>query len=113
VGVIEKGFELVPFSVVSPEYFSIEMLTTMYQADAKDKAMALANESYKSYIDELAYLFSLPKQFQRSGDVDDQVQRNLFFLQKLQRSSQSFGEEELTKKIDSSMQEYYKKYSGQ
>ncbi len=113
VAVIEKGFELVPFSVVPPEYFSLEMLNTLYQAGAKEKAMALANESYKSYTDELAYLFSLPKQFRQSGDVDDQLQRNLFFLQKLQRSCQSFGEEDLTKKIDASMKEYYQKYSGQ
>jgi hypothetical protein len=89
------------------------MISTLYQAGAKEKALALANESFKSFTDELSYLFSLPGQFRRSGDVDDELQRNLFFMQKLQRSFQSFGEDELTKKVDASMQEYYKKYTGQ
>jgi tetratricopeptide (TPR) repeat protein len=112
ITVIEKGFELVPTSIVPAEYFSLEMINTLYQAGAKEKASKLAEESFKSYNDMIAYLLSLPKKFQKSGDVDDELQRNLFFMQKLQRICQSFKADVLEKKINGTMQEYFKRYSG-
>ncbi len=112
ITVIDKGFELVPTSIVPAEYFSLEMINTLYQAGAKEKASKLAEESFKSYNDMIAYLLSLPKKLQKSGDVDDELQRNLFFMQKLQRICQAFKVDVLEKKINDTMQEYFKRYSG-
>jgi len=101
----------VPTSIVPAEYFSLEMINTLYQAGAKEKAKKLSEESFKSYSDMIAYLLSLPKKFQKSGDVDEELQRNLFFMQKLQRVCQAFKVDDLEKKINDTMQEYYKRYS--
>jgi hypothetical protein len=110
ITVLDKGFELVPPAVVPFEYFSLEMIETFYLTGAKEKATKIARDAFKSLDDMVAYMTSLPAQYQLSGDVTDEIQRDLFYLQKLQRTCNNHGDKELADKINSVMQEYYKKY---
>ncbi len=112
VAVIEKGYELVPPVTVPHEYFSLEMITTLYQAEAKEKASAMAGDAFRTFDQSLSYLMGLPALFQRSGDVADEIQRNMFFMQKLERTCRSFGDEALSKQIGEAMQGYFLRYQG-
>ncbi len=113
ITVIRKCQELVPPSIVPYEYFSLEMINTLYQAGAGAEATKVADEAYNSFTGMLAYLMSLPLNFQVSGDVNEEIQRNFFYLQKLERTCRGAGDTELSAKITQTMEEYIKRYPGQ
>ena len=110
IKVIERGFELVPPRVIPHEFFSLDMINTLYQAGATEKARAKANEAFNSFEDMLGYLFSLSPRFRNSGDVNDEMQRNLFYLQKLERIASAAGDEETAKKAGDTLEEYYNRF---
>lgn len=110
VEVIEKGMELVPTRIVPYEFFSLDMLNTLYQASAHDKAKAMAEASILSFKDMLSYVFSLSPRHRGAGDVLDEMQKTLFYLQKLERIAQSAGDEETSKKAGEVLEEYYQRY---
>lgn len=112
VVIIEKGFELVSPKIVPYEYFALEMINTCYQAGAKEKAGALAEDAYKTFNEMLAYLTTLPSHFQRSGDVNEEIQKNMFYLQKLERTCKAFNDEERARKAGDTLQEYLKNVTG-
>lgn len=111
--VILKGFELVPTAVVPFEYFSLEMLQTLYQTGAREEAGKLAEAAFNSFNGMAAYLMSLPAHFQISGDVNEEIQRNIFYLQKLERTCTNFGDEQMAAKVTGAMNEYLRRYQGQ
>ena len=110
VKVIEKGFELVPTRIVPHEFFSLDMIGTLYQAGATEKAKEKAKEAHDSYVDMLGYLFALNPRFRNSGDVSDEMQKNLFYLQKLQRLASAAGDTETAAMAESSLDTYYDKF---
>jgi tetratricopeptide (TPR) repeat protein len=110
IKVIERGFELVPTRVVPYEFFSLDMINTLYQAGATEKAREKANEAFNSFEDMLGYLFSLSPRFRNSGDVNDEMQKNLFYLQKLERIATAAGDEETAKKAGDTLEEYYNRF---
>jgi len=104
---------LVPPSVVPFEYFSLEMINTLYQSGATEDASAMAEEAYRSFEQMLAYLMSMPDHFLVSGDVNEEIQRNFFYLQKLERTCRASGDAELSARITKTIEEYLRKYPGQ
>ncbi len=112
LAVIEKGFQLVSPAVVPYEYFSLEMLNTLYQTGATEKASARAAEAFRTFDEALGYLMGLPPAFQNSGDVADEIQRNLFFLQKLERTCRNHADEQNAGKLSEALQGYLLKFQG-
>jgi len=112
VTVLERGFELVPPSVITYEYFSLEMINTFYKTGAMEKASRVADGAYKSFNDMLAYLLSLSPEFRMSGDVNEEIQRNLFYLQKLGNTCRSYGDKPLADKSEKTLADYLKRYQG-
>jgi len=112
VTVLEKGFELVPPSVVTYDYFALEMINTFYKTGAKEKASKIAGNAYKSFNELLTYLLSLPPEDRISGDVNEEIQRNLFYLQRLENTCRSYGDTLVADKSGKSIQEYLKRYQG-
>jgi len=110
VAVLEKGFDLVPPRVVDYEYFSLEMLNTFYKTGEKAKAAKVAEGAYKSFNDMLAYLVSLPPSYRISGDVNEQIQRSMFYLQRLGSICNSHGDTTLGSKAENTLQEYLGRY---
>ncbi len=113
IKVVERNLELVPPQVVPYEFFSLDMVATLYEAGAFDKANALAEACYQSYGDVLAYLFTFDRFHLNSYDVSDEIQRNLFYLQKLERISAVFANDEMAEKAGNTLEEYYNRYIGQ
>jgi hypothetical protein len=112
VAAIKKGFELVPPSIVPFEYFSLEMVNTLYQAGGNTEASRIAEDAFKTFDEMLNYLLSMPRTFQSSGDVAEEIQRSLFFIQKLERTCRSYGETALADKYAASMQAHIKRIPG-
>jgi hypothetical protein len=112
VTVLEKGFELVPPSVVDYEYFSLEMLNTFYKAGAREKASKVAESAYKSFNEILAYMVSLPPDYRNSGDVNEEIQRAMFYMQKLGSTCNNYGDTLLAEKSQKTLQEYLGRYQG-
>jgi len=110
VEVVERGLELVPPTVVPYEFFSLDMVNTLYLAQATEKAHELAQKSLSSYTDMLGYLFALKPRFRNSGDVNDEMQRNLFYLQKLERIASTAGDEAMAEKAGATLEEYYSRF---
>ncbi len=111
--VILRGFELVPTSVVPFEYFSLEMLQTLYQTGAREEADNLAEGAFKTFNDMLAYMMSLPAHFQVSGEINEEIQRNIFYLQRLERTCTNFKNEEMATRIAGAINEYIRRYQDQ
>ena len=113
VTVIEKGFEMVPVSVVPYEFFSLEMITTLYSAGARDKAARHTEEALRTFSANLSYLMSLPVSFQLTGDVNEEIQRNLFYIQRMERTSRAMNDNVTADKLVASLNEYISRYPGQ
>lgn len=113
VTVIEKGFEMVPVKVVPYEFFSLEMIATLYSAGARDKAARHTEEALRTFSANLSYLMSLPVSFQLTGDVNEEIQRNLFYIQRMERTSRAMNDNVTADKLVASLNEYISRYPGQ
>jgi hypothetical protein len=112
ITVLEKGFEMIPPSVVDFEYFSLEMINAFYKTGAKEKASKVAEAAYKSFNEMLAYLVSMPADYRISGDVNEEIQRTMFYLQKLGGICNSYSDTALAEKSQKTLQEYLSRYQG-
>lgn len=112
IRVVERGFDLVPTRVVPHEFFSLDMINTLYEAGAIEKAREKAMDAHHAFTDMLGYLFSLNPRFRNSGDVNDEIQKNLFYLQKLERIARAAGDEDTADKAGGSLEEFYNRFLG-
>ena len=108
--VLDRCQELVPNHIISYEYFALEMGESYLQAGAKDKAIDLFETAYANFDDELSYYFSLKQEMLLSADISEEIQRNLFYLQKMERAMRAVGETELADKYGKSLQTYFDRY---
>ncbi len=112
IRVVERGFDLVPTRVVPHEFFSLDMINTLYEAGAIEKAREKAMDAHHAFTDMLGYLFSMNPRFRNSGDVNDEIQKNLFYLQKLERIARAAGDEDTADKAGGSLEEFYNRFLG-
>lgn len=112
IAVLDRCQELVPANLISYEYFGLELGENYLRAGAKDKAIDLFETAYASYEDELSYYFSLKPELLASADVSEEIQRNLFYLQKMERAMRSVGETELADKYGNALQTYFNQFRG-
>jgi len=110
--VLDRCQELVPANLISYEYFGLELGENYLRAGAKDKAIDLFETAYADYDDELGYYFSLKPELLASADVSEEIQRNLFYLQKMERAMRSVGETELADKYGNALQTYFNQFRG-
>ena len=66
------------------------------------------NESLAQFNDDLSYFASMGRKFYSAGDVNDEMQRTLFYLQKMMSISDSLNEPEMFKKVE----ELYNKHAA-
>jgi hypothetical protein len=107
IEVLERGLELVPVSVVPHEFFLMDMINTFYLAGASERAAQLASESIAEFQDLLGYLFALNPRFRNSGDVNDEIQKTLFYLQRIERTATTAGDEATGELAGKVLEEYY------
>ncbi len=104
IEVLDRCFELIPVDLISPEYFATELAASYYKAGAKEKGKEITEQILNIYNDELGYYFSLGSKFIQTRSVNEEIQRNLFFIQRMERTVRSSGDTEFANTIGESFQ---------
>jgi tetratricopeptide (TPR) repeat protein len=112
IEVVDRCFELVPITLVSPEYFSLELVDSYFNAGAKEKGKAILEQVLDLYNDELGYYFSLDTKFVQTKSINEEIQRLLFYMQRMERSARNSGDAEFAKKVSEAFQANISKLSG-
>jgi tetratricopeptide (TPR) repeat protein len=112
IAVIDRCLELVPNEIVQYEYFAMELAETYFAAGASEKGKQMVETAFDIYNNELAYFLSLAPQIKNTQDINEEIQRNLFYLQKMERMVRVDGDEELSKKIAETIQLHFEKYNA-
>lgn len=112
ITVLDRAFELVPPEIVQYEFFSLQLIESYYQAGATEKGSQRAEEAFEAFDDELGYYFSLQPKFINEQSVNQEIQRTLFYLQRLERMARNNGDTELAQKIGEAVQVHFNKYNS-
>lgn len=112
IAVLDRCGEVVPLDLVGPEYFALEMANNYFKAGAIEKGLAILEKAFSVFDEELSYFFSLKPQFVQTKALNEEIQRNIFYLQIIERNARNNGQTEFAKKVQDSMQAYFMKYSG-
>lgn len=111
IEVIDRCFKLVPQDIVHPEYFAMELAESYFKAGAKEKGETVLEQAFETYDDELGYYFSLGKKFIQTKSINEEIQRNLFYMQRMERIARNNGNTEFAKKINEAFQAHITKLS--
>jgi len=111
ITVLDRCFELVPGSLVPYEFFSLELIENYYRAGAEEKGKRIMEEAYTMFEDELSYFLSLNRKFLQTPGINQEIQRNLFFLQRMERVASNYGDAGLSQLIGNSVQKYIEMYN--
>ncbi|NQU85761.1 MAG: DUF2723 domain-containing protein [Mariniphaga sp.] len=106
LAVINRCLEVIPNEIVPNEYFALELADNLLRLNENEKALKIINETYEYYNENLSYFISLDDKYLNTAGVADEVQRALFYLQKMERSCRNFGLDEMSVKINDSFQNY-------
>jgi len=112
IAVIDRSFELVPPSIVAYEYFALQLGESYYAAGAFEKGRKILEEAHDVFNDELGYFLSLDRRFLESQAVNEELQRNLFYMQSIERIARNFGDAELAQKVSESMKRHLEMYNA-
>ena len=112
VEVIDRCFELIPLDLVTPDYFAMELADSYYKAGANDKAKAILEQALEIYNDELGYYFSLNPKFIQTKSVNEELQRNLFYMQRMEQAARNSGDIEFATKISEAFQAHLNNYQA-
>jgi tetratricopeptide (TPR) repeat protein len=112
IAVIDRGFELVPPSIVAYEYFAIQLGESYYAAGAFEKGRRTLQDAHDMFNDEAGYFLSLNRRFLLSQAVNEEVQRNLFYIQTIERIARNMGDAELSQKAAESMKRHLEIYNS-
>ena len=110
IAVIDRCLELIPNELVLYEYFSIELAENYIRAGANDKGISMIETAYSNFEDELNYYFSLEPKYMLTAGIDEEIQRNMFYLQRLERAARNAGDTELSEKIGQTLQSYFERF---
>ena len=111
VAVIDKMFELFPNDIIPYTFDSFPAVEQYYRAGAADKANEVVRIMAKNSLDVINYYVSLPGEF--APGVEDDQNRQIANLRNLVIITKNFKQDELTKEIDSQLQDLISKLSPQ
>jgi hypothetical protein len=112
IAVIDRSFELVPNQIVPYEYFSLELAESYYRAGATEKGRLVLEEAYNMFDHELSYFLSMRPKFLNSAAINEEIQRNLFYMQRMERTARNHADTEMLQKLGESMQRHFEKYNS-
>lgn len=112
VTVVDRAFELIPGSLVPFEYFSISLAGNYYAAGAVEKGKQLFTEASNQLNDELGYFLSLNRKFVLTPEINEEIQRNLFYLQTMERTARNYNDAETADKIREAMERHFETYNA-
>jgi len=110
IAVLDRCQELVPNDIVPYQYFALELAESYVRAGATDKGIEMVETAYSNFDDELNYYFALEPKLLMSMGINEEIQRNLFYLQRLQQVARLAGDDDLNEKIGASLQSYFERF---
>ena len=108
--VLDRCIELVPHEIIQYEYFALEIASSYIAAGAFEKGKAIVQKAFDAYSDELNYIFSLKRRHLAKQSVVEEIQHNLFYMQRMENTMYLAGDEEFSNTIDETIQSYYNLY---
>jgi tetratricopeptide (TPR) repeat protein len=112
IAALDRCFELIPNEIIQYEFFSLELADNYYKAGANEKGKAIIEEATDIFNDELNYFLSLDRKLIQSAALNEEIQRNLFYLQRMERTARTNGDTELSQKIGDALKLHAARYSG-
>ncbi len=112
IAVIDRCFDLIPMNVVEPEYFATQLANNYFRAGATEKGLNILETEFSTYEDELNYFFSLKPKFMLAQSVNEEIQRDMFYLQIIERVARTNGQTDFAKKVSDAMELYFGKYNS-
>lgn len=108
--VLDRCVELIPNNVVPYNYFSLLMSDTYFRAGQPEKAKQIITTMVGNYKEQLDYFFRLRGPLRRS--VDEDMQRDLYFLRELSQVATRNNQPELVKEVSGIFNSYLDRYSN-
>jgi hypothetical protein len=107
--VLDRCAEIIPDKVVPLEYFSLEIADTYLRMNERSKGSDIINMAFNQYDLNLGYFLSLDRKFLKDASIQEEIQRGLFYIQKMERTCRIYGLTELGDKINEKFQGYIKR----
>ena len=107
IAVIDRCNELVPQEIIPYEYFALNLADSYLKAGATEKGVEMLEKAYTEFNDELSYYLALEPQLRLTAGVVEETQRDLFYLQTLERIARSSGQTEFAKKVGEALQNHF------
>ena len=108
--ILDRCNELVPNDIIKYEYFALDIADSYFAAGAFEKGTAMIQKAFDIYDDELNYIFSLKRENLATQSIVEEIQRNLFYMQKMENTVRLAGNEEFSDLIGETILSYYNKY---
>jgi len=108
--VLDRGIELIPHKIVPYNYFSLLMSETYFKAGQAEKAKEIITTMMDSYKEQLDYYFKMKSAMRNS--VDDDIQRNLYFMREITMICTRNNQPELLKEVSTTFNSYIERYSS-
>jgi tetratricopeptide (TPR) repeat protein len=112
IAVIDRCNELVPNEIIPYEYFAMNLAESYFKAGATDKGVAMIEKAFEGFNDELSYYFSLDAKFLQTRGINEEIQRNMFYMQGIERIARTSGQADLAKKISEALQVHFQSYNS-
>ena len=109
IDVLDRNLELIPHRIVPYNYFSQQIAENYFAAGATEKGMELMTEIFNAYKAEMEYYMAFDDKFMPS--IDEEIQRLLYFMREMALISGKYGQEEMSKTITESFNNYLNQYS--
>ncbi|HPF52550.1 MAG TPA: DUF2723 domain-containing protein [Draconibacterium sp.] len=109
IKVIDRMFELFPNDIIPYSFDSFPALEQYYRAGATDKANEVVRIMARNSLDLINYYVSLPENL--AAQIEDDQSRQITNLRNLVIITRNYQQDELTKEIDSELQELINKLS--
>ena len=111
IRILDHNLELIPNYAVPYDFFSQETVRIYFEAGEVGKGTVLLKDIFRQQKDELDYLFNIGDKF--LDFVDDQIQRNLYFMRELGIIAEKNNQPELAKEVTDTFNSFLEQYSIQ
>ncbi|MCY1721819.1 DUF2723 domain-containing protein [Prolixibacteraceae bacterium Z1-6] len=112
IAVVDRCNELIPHEIISYEYFALNLADNYFKAGATDKGVEMIEKAFDNFNDELNYYFALDTKHRLTKGVGEEIQRNMFYIQNMERVARTAGQTELAQKLSEALQAYFQAYGG-
>lgn len=110
IKVLDRCNELIPNSIVPWGYFAMTMADTYFKAGQAEKGKEMINTIMNNLDGDLTFYFQLDRAMRNS--VDDDIQRDLYFMREMTMICTRNNQPELQKIVSDKFNNYFERYSS-